>query len=159
MPLPRFGALAAVVAAFMSVGCTAFTAPSGWTQEPSPSPACELPLAGPAAAATCTEPSQVLRREETGGGRLYRIAIPMEDPSVVMSALTRAALDHRGEAAKLTFLAYGDAAEATSDTYTRGRLSVDADGNADYEVCTMWMGSGSGSPCADHISFSVDIFD
>ena len=124
---------------------------------------CEFPLGGPAAAANCEGAAAVVSRTDTSSGGksrlVYRVAVPDEEPTIIMAALTRAALDHRGEADEITFLAFGDAAEASGDAYTRGRLVIQRDGTAAYDVCTSWSGSGGETACADQITFTVDIFD
>lgn len=151
----RFLLLAGLVSA-----CAGTPTPSA---APVASASCELPLAGPAAAAACQGSAEVIAREEgSSGGKstiTYRLAILDEEPTIIMAALTRAALDHRGEADGLTFLGFGDASEASGDAYTRGRLVVAADGIATYDLCTAWNDSGGATVCADQVNFTVDIFD
>jgi hypothetical protein len=159
-PSWAFRCLAAALAV-MVAGCAGVGSPAPSSQ--APAAVCELPLAGPAAAAACQGNAEVLAREEgSSGGKStlqFRIAIPDQEPTVIMAALTRAALDHRGEADELTFLAFGDATEATGVTYTRGRLVVQADGTAAYDLCTAWNDSGGKAVCADQIAFTVGIFE
>ena len=160
---PRLAVVVLVSSAVL--GCTGGPNVSPGSQTPTSagSAVCELPLSGPAAAAACDGNAAVIKREDvsfTGKTRLvYRIAIPDEEPTVIMAALTRAALAHRGEADELTFLGFGDPSEASGDAYTRGRVVVQADGTATYDVCTAWNESGGRTVCADQIDFTVDIFD
>jgi hypothetical protein len=158
-------ALVMLAASTFLVGCSGAPNPAagGPTPTSAGSAVCELPLGGPAAAAACEGAASVISRTDaSSGGRsglVYRIAIPDQEPTIIMAAITKAALDHRGEADEVTFLAYGDATEASGNAYTRGRLLVQADGTAAYDVCTAWSESGGKTVCADQIQFTVVIFD